>query len=200
MLTNNQSEFIKFVKKECRKYGVKVELRNVNYLKMSGNIHCSGYFDSENKLLIVAKKHTHWFETLAHEYSHLTQWVEGCPAWVNGIESIDIIDRWIGGEDTPDVQTHLKLARELELDNEKRTVDIILKWGLDDIVDVGLYTKKANAYVIFYNWLGISRRWSNVNNSPYKNQRLMSAMSSKFDMDYDTMDPTIEKIFVEENI
>lgn len=88
--------------------------------------------------------------------------------------------------------------RDLELDNEKRSVKIIKKYGLS--VDVDEYIQKANAYVHFYNYMKISRRWSKANNSPYTNPVLYPQMSTKFNMNYRTLEPWIEKIFREQNI
>jgi hypothetical protein len=46
----------------------------------------------------------------------------------------------------------------------------------------------------------VSRKWSNPNNSPYKNNRLVEAMSNKFDMDYENIPDNLLKIFIEEKI
>ena len=48
---------------------------------MDGNVRCSGWFDEENKELVVAINRPDWIEILAHEYSHLTQWVEQIKVW-----------------------------------------------------------------------------------------------------------------------
>ncbi len=45
--TQKELEFIQFVKAECKKYGVKCSLRNTKYVKMDGNVRCSGWFDEE---------------------------------------------------------------------------------------------------------------------------------------------------------
>ncbi len=79
--TKKELEFIQFVKDECKKYGVKCSLRNVNYVKLSGNIKCSGWFDETIPELVSALNRKDWIEILAHEYSHLTQWVENIELW-----------------------------------------------------------------------------------------------------------------------
>ena len=43
-MNKKTKDFIKYVKSECKKYGVKCDLRNTKYVKLSGNIKCSGYF------------------------------------------------------------------------------------------------------------------------------------------------------------
>ena len=42
-----EKRFINWVKKQCKENGIKCDLRPVTYLKLSGNIKCSGYFDEE---------------------------------------------------------------------------------------------------------------------------------------------------------
>jgi hypothetical protein len=75
---------------------------------------------------------------------------------------------------------------------------MIKKWNLP--IDVPTYTKKANAYVLFYNHLKTSRNWSVPGNSPYGNKRILNSMSDKFDMDYDKLSDEIKKMFKEEKI
>ncbi len=41
-MNKKTKDFIKYVKSECKKYGVKSDLRNTKYVKLSGNIKCSG--------------------------------------------------------------------------------------------------------------------------------------------------------------
>lgn len=199
-MNNKINEFINFVKDQCKKYGIKPDFRKVKYLRMSDNIKCSGYFDYENQRLVVALEHKDWLETLIHEYAHFTQWLEGCPEWTENIEGIYKVDQWIGGKNIKDVQTYIGMARDLELDNEKRSVQIIKDWGLDEFIDVDEYIQKANAYVMFYNWLGKTRRWCSPKNSPYGNKNVVKMMSKKFDMEYENMDKSIERVFFEEKI
>jgi hypothetical protein len=105
---------------------------------------------------------------------------------------------WLDGKNCRSIEKHIAVARDLELDNEKRAVKIIKKFELK--VDLVHYVKKANAYVQFYNWMLITRKWSKPKNSPYKNKNLVNAMSNKFNMKYDYLTPKLEKIFRTENI
>lgn len=197
-MTSREKQFIKFVKSECKKYGVKCELRNTSYLKLSGNIKCSGYFDEEEPSLVCSMNRPDWIEILAHEFAHLTQWVDQIPLWKKSMVSMVKVDDWLGGAKIHNIKKHLAVVRDLELDNEKRAVKIIKKFGLD--IDIDRYIQKANAYVHFYNRMGDTRRWANTINSPYKNKRLISAMPANFRMDYTKIPKKIEKIYIEENI
>lgn len=200
MITDKKTEIINYIKSECKLKGVKVILRNTNYVLISGNIKCAGYFDSENKCIVVAMNHKISFETLLHEYCHFTQWREQCPEWINAENSLGKIDDWLSGKKIRNIKFHIDNAKLLELDNEKRTVDMIYEWGLEKTIDVSLYTKRANAYIMFYNWVLKARRWSKPGNSPYMNTKIVNIMSDKFDMNYDTLSPELEKIFIEEKI
>lgn len=196
-MTPNNLKFVQHVKEQCAFYGVKCSLRPVKYVSLYGN-KCSGWFDETVPELVVSMKRTDCIEILVHEYSHLTQWVEGIELWGRAEVSLTKLWGWLDGKNHRNMAEHIGVCRDLELDNEKRSVKNIKKFNLD--IDPQQYIKRANAYVQFYNYLVISRKWSNPDNSPYKNQRLLEAMSPKFNMKYDTLTPKLEKIFREENI
>lgn len=191
--------FLNHVKRECKSHGIKLDLRKrSSYLKMTGNIKCSGYFDSENKQLVVAIKRVDWIDILVHEYAHLTQFVDQCEAWVAGASTTDEIDRWLSGEEIENIERHVVSCRNLELDNEKRSVEIVKKFDLP--IDVERYTKKANAYVYFYTWMLKTRRWSKPGNSPYSNETVIEAMPSEFQQDYENLPDYVVRVFESEGI
>lgn len=194
----DDKEFIKHVKQECKKHNVKCILKNTKTVKLDGSSRCSGYFDEES--LVVAMNRPDAMQILVHEYGHLTQWVDQCKIWVcsTNQQSHDKLYRWLAGEEIKNIEQAISICRDVELDNEKRSVKIIKKFNLD--IDIDSYIKKANAYIQFYNYLLISRRWCNPSNTPYKNNRLVEAMSTKFNMDYQKLSKKLLKIFEEENI
>ena len=200
-MTDKEIRFVKWVKKQCRMYGVKCSLRNVKYLRLSGNIKCSGYFDDttdKKPALVVSMNRPDWLEILVHEYCHLTQWAEGIDLWEKAGESLAVMEDWLGGKEVKDIDYHLGMARDLELDNEKRSVELMKRWGLD--VDLDNYIRKANAYIQFYNYLGKTRRWSNPQNAPYGNQNVVNEMPNTFRMNYKRMSKRLVKLFENENI
>lgn len=199
MINKTKKQFIEFVKLECKKYGIKCDLRPVKYLRLSGNIKCSGYFDETNKLLVCATKSKDWFYILVHEYAHLTQWVDNCKPWklVSDNYSIDFMDRWLNGHYVRNPEKHINMVRDLELDNEKRTVKLIKKFGLGDHKR---YIKSANAYLMFYNHIKETRKWSNPKKSPYRNKAIISVMSDGFRMNYDKMSKKVRSAFEKANV
>jgi len=190
--------FLYYLKGKCKKHGIKLSLRDVNYLKLSGNIKCSGYFDDSQKQLAVAMKSPIALEILVHEFGHLTQYVDNCPTWKNLGDSLDKLDSWLTGKNIKNPDMHINAVRQLELDNEKRAVDIIKSFGLK--IDIPKYIAKANSYIYFYNWLKVSRKWSSPSNSPYKNKVLLEVMPKTFQKSYKTIPKNIAKIFKEQNI
>jgi hypothetical protein len=197
-MTAKEKRFVKYVKSKCKEHGVKCDLRKTKFLKLSGNIKCSGYFDETEPALVVAMNRPDWLQILAHEYCHLTQWVEQCDEWVNGCEGLLHVDDWLQGKQVRNIKKYLGYSRDLELDNEKRTVALLKKWEFD--LDIDEYVKKANAYVLFYNYIYHTRRWSSPNNSPYTNKNIISKMSNKFNMRYKNMSEKYIKLFENEKI
>jgi len=104
----------------------------------------------------------------------------------------------LAGEDHEDIDWAIGIARDLELDNEKRTTEMIIKWNLP--IDPVEYVKKSNAYVLFYNYIKTTRKWSEPDNSPYTNMNIVNAMSDKFDMDYEKLSDELLEIYKREKI
>ena len=195
-MTPNDLKFIEFVKSECKEHGVKCDLRDVKYVKLSPTIRASGYFDENVPTLVCSMKRPDAIEILAHEFGHFTQWREQIPVWVDNPDSLNYVEEWLEGKDVPDIKFHLGKCRDLELDNEKRAVKLIKKHGLN--VDIDHYVRKANSYVQFYNFIFYSRRWCGPKNSPYNNKALIAAMPNKFNMNYEELEEKYQRIFTEE--
>jgi len=195
-----KEEFFKFLRKECRKHGVELSLRKVGYVRLSG-FKCGGYFDSDTlpkPKLVVAMNKELSISTLVHEYCHMTQWLDKIPLWGLASKSNYVIGEWLKGTDYSDIANHIAISRDLELDNEIRASKMIEDYDFG--VSRSQYIKTANAYIVFYNYLLLSRKWSEPANSPYCNKNIVAAMSDEFDMNYQSMDKEIYDIFKSENI
>lgn len=198
IMKKSYEDFLKLVKSECKKHNIKLKITKYKSIKL-GSFRCSGYFESEeNPTLAVAMGHSDNKAVLAHEYCHLTQWLDKIPLWDLAGVSLNKLDAWLEGEEIDNIEKHIAICRDLELDNEKRTVKLIEEYDLG--IDVQTYIKKSNAYILFYNWLLITRKWSKPGNSPYMNKKILSLMSDKFDMNYNRLDSHIKKAFEEEKI
>lgn len=197
-MNKNVKAFIEHVREECKKHKIKLVLRDVSYFRLTDGIRCSGYFDEEERVLAVAMKKDIWLGVLAHEYAHLTQWVDDCEPWKNGCEGLPKVDEWLQGKSVRGIKKALANSRDLELDNEKRTVRLIKKWKLP--IDIDDYVRRANAYVVGYNWLYHSKKWFKPGNSPYDNPTIIKAMPKTFRMDYRKLSDKHFKLFKEQKI
>jgi hypothetical protein len=187
------------VKGHCKEVGIKCDIRPVKYLVLSGNIRCSGYFCEETMKLVVAGKSKDWLGILTHEYAHLTQWQDkSTNIWKTGSTGVTHLDDWLGGKKIRSIKNAIEWSRDLELDNEKRSVKLIKKWKLP--IDLNDYIKKANAYIQFYNWMRYSKRWSRPGNAPYSNKAIYEAMPPNFRMNYKKMSDKYLKLYKEQNI
>jgi len=189
-----------YVRKECKKHNVKFYKGPGKYVKLLGsNIKCGGYFNPEpNPVLAYASKNTEYKTLLAHEYCHMTQWLDKMPLWDIAATSLMLVDQWMEGIDVPDIQYHLSVCRDLELDNEIRTAKLFDEYDFGQSKEE--YIKKCNAYIIFYNYLLYSRKWSKPGNAAYSNPNILAEMSTKFDMDYSKIDKKMIELFKNENI
>ena len=201
-MTRNDKRFIAHVKSECKRYGIKCDLRPTRYVKLTSSISCSGWFDSDGKRLVVAMNRPDALSILVHEYAHLTQWQDSIndkfDLWNRSSPSLTKVDEWLAGQPVRNIKYHLSVCRDLELDNEKRSARLIKRFGLS--MDVSLYIKRANAYVQFYNWMYHTRRWCKPNNTPYSNPALVAAMSPKFNMKYTSLSKKVYNAFYAANI
>jgi hypothetical protein len=196
-MTKNDKAFVEYVKAHCKELGIKCDLRPTHFV-YCGSIKCAGYFDSDSNMLVVSMKHKDALGVLVHEYCHLTQWQDGIELWSIAGNALNKVEDWLKGKRVRNIATHLAHSRDLELDNERRSVKMMKKWKLT--IDVDDYIRKANAYVHFYNWMHHSRTWSKPGNAPYTNKVVLSTMSSKFNMRYDQLPRKVYNAFHAEKI
>ena len=93
MRKKTYEEFLEKVKADCKKYAISLELRRGKSVNLGG-FRCGGYFDEEERKLVVAKGHKNFKELLVHEYSHMTQWLEGIDIWNKASESLRLMQMW----------------------------------------------------------------------------------------------------------
>jgi len=177
-----EKEFIKIVKAKCKEFNVKLVLKNAKKVKISEDIFCGGYFEGISKTegkLVCATNSPLYLNLLVHEFSHMEQWYEGAEVWKN-VSTAGDVDEWLGGKNVRNINRKIDLLKMLELDCEKRAVKNIKKYNLP--IDIAKYTKSANSYILFYNYLKETRKWSKPGNAPYseKNIDLWGICPEKF--------------------
>ena len=191
-------KFVEYVEDQCDIHNVKLDIRNTKYIWCNG-ARVSGFFEEgEPATLRVSGKHTMALEIFIHEYSHMTQWLDKNSIWYEDSLDHNKLAPWLAGKRVHHINDIIDEIRDLEVDNEKRTVKLMKKFKLP--IDIKAYIKQANAYMFFHEHLKNTRRWSTPKNSPYKNKRITNAMPDRFVRDYTTYFEKVRHIYEEENI
>ena len=172
--------------------------------------YCAGYFAGyyekpEKNMLAFAtgKPLNEWLPIALHESCHMEQFLEKSEYWTNtmmdnGKDATDILFSWINGEEiTYDVTDIAMRALYVELDCERRTLEKIISYGLQDIIEPIEYTKRSNAYVYFYLYIVESRKWCERGRAPYSLDAIWTQAPDTFDNDYNVIPPKLLKAFRE---
>lgn len=129
-----------------------------------------GFFDDANRVLSVATEDEDWLGTLAHEASHMDQFIDGSEYWNEDLDGA--YEVWMEAMENPeavsdeDFKAALNTVILLEADCERRAVEKIKKYNLP--VDVEDYCRKANAYLYFHTAMLKYRKWYKVEKHPGK--------------------------------
>ena len=169
--------------RRCWSFGVAVLIPPEKLVDCDGSI-VSGYFDGENRRLVVAGHFDDWVGTLLHEYSHLTQWAEDSEIWRKDAYWTDRanIDSWLAGDKVSGIKGAIEARRELEADCERRTVRLARE--LDAPIDLSSYCRRANGYVHFYNVMLETRRWYRPERRPYHTPEVSALCNTTIDRDF----------------
>jgi hypothetical protein len=176
----NRNKLLEFCKEECEKHGVKLVLHKGKYIKLADSMNCSGWFDESNEpSLHIAKGRKDWADVLAHEISHVYQWVEQTKAWVKYHESKLNIDEWLAGREYTKAQINkgINAAIRMERECEQKSLRLLEKYGFED---GARYMQMANAYTLFYFWVRDNRLWSKAGKSPYSQPIIWQAFPAKW--------------------
>lgn len=190
-------KFLNYIDSECEKHGFELELVNTKYIDIGDGAPCTGYFSEDEKKICVTIKARDFIGILAHEFSHLRQYIEDEETYNYYSLSYEKMYEWLDGKRVRNISNHLDNCLALELDCEKRAVQLIKKYDLG--IDIKDYIKRANAYMYFWKYLLHSRKWCNPYNTPSNNDNIVSIMPSKFLNDY-TLTDNILAVFKSENI
>lgn len=146
-----RAKFIDYVKENCANYGIECYIGKGRNLNLGENARSEGYFDAANKRLAFSQYSK--ITLIAHEFCHLVQYVTmGEKRFLS----------------MPDL--------ELELDCEKKTIELIKKLSLR--VSMPRYIQVANAYVMSYGVAPDPFQEFKIN--PRKVGEIVNKMSTKF--------------------
>ena len=199
----NIDRFIKDLQRRCKKYNVTFLMSGLDYVQY-GDGKSNGYFDPEDKEMAISigKPVEQWIDTLVHESCHFDQWVQNCKTWKDMMnEKVDACTQlfeWLENDRKLSKEKALKMAyimRDLELDNERRTIEKIKKYKLP--INTKEYCQKAGAYITFYNYIGKHKKWYKIGKEPYNNKKIRSLMPTNLRGKYDVLSPKLEKLYKE---
>lgn len=190
-------KLIRYIEQDADRLGFTLELNDVKFADIGDGAPSSGYFSDDDKKIVVSVKAKDFTGVLAHEYCHFRQYVEDKEMWDYASISYNKMYEWLDGKRIRNIDHHLKIVQALELDCEKRAVALLTKWGID--FNKQFYIKGANAYMYFFEYMKISRKWCSPYNTPSNNDALLSIMPSTFLSDY-TMTDLIKNTFINERI
>ena len=158
----------------------------------TGNFRCAGYFgDYPYPVLAWATGMPKdvWLSVLVHESCHMDQWAESADVWIagygkNGKDLTDPFWDWLRGKRiSPKKRMEaMRIAREIEIDCERRSIEKINKYNLN--IDCVVYAQKANVYLYSYAYMLESRKWVT---GLYNNERLWKSAPKKLVTDYDNI-------------
>lgn len=167
----NIARFVKHVKTIAKKHGVTIKISQSKNVRGPGETSlCAGYFydDGKHRTIVVAagKKTNHdWVAVLAHEYSHMMQWIEGDKTYKdtsmrNGEDSYYHLSMLESGKAKYSKRLRQIYTRKTimcELNCERRTVKTIQEFNLP--INVKQYKKEAAAILYKYLLLCKTGRW-----------------------------------------
>lgn len=198
----NINRFISSLKRKTKQLHVKLEITDDKFVVLSDNIKCGGFFYEKQGrtpgilTTSTGKAINTWLPILVHESCHMDQWYDNCEEWQRYNEADSgALDRWLEGKNYPlnKIYNVIDISRDLELDCEQRAVKKIIRFNLP--LDIKEYIQKANCYIFFYNYLKITRKWSEPGNSPYNNPNIWRKVSGEWYDNYNETPKEITRLF-----
>lgn len=192
--------FLQHVKRECRRYRIKLILTEDDCFTTDGQSY-GGYFSHISRELGVTQLNNDsaFTSILVHEFSHMEQWIDNDPSYTQhlrgGYESSTIMENWLDGREYEYDTIHkaIALIRDCELNCERRSIININKYALD--IDIDIYCKSANAYILFYNYIMLKRRWEYKEPASIIPMIINQMPTDLYSLDYTTLTSEHIKLF-----
>lgn len=152
------NSFLDDLKFTCKSRKIDLVFCNTKTVEIEKGIRCSGYFDHVGREIVIGKKREDWLQLLVHESCHMDQWIADTRIWkADNVVGTQNFDKWILGREVSNIRTAVKNIINLELDCDKRAVAKIIEYDLP--INTHTYIQRANAGVMYYNYVYKTRRW-----------------------------------------
>lgn len=198
------NQMIEDIKKTAEEHNVKLLLPETGSVPYITGVEVSGYFiDNGDPTLAcgIGGDIKIWGTVLAHESSHMDQWIENCKEWTDnywkGRECVDWLDEWCQGKvelTNEQVDDIIDRAIGVELDCEKRTIQKEIKYKLPVVIEEEI--QKSISYILFYRFVKESKKWNIGGKAPYLIKEVWSLMPKSFeDLDFKTVPDNIKEAY-----
>jgi hypothetical protein len=192
------------ITKTAKENGVKLILPETDGVLYTTGIEVAGYFIDNGEPTLacgIGGDIMIWGPVLAHESSHMDQWIENSKEWREnywkGKECVDWLDEWCEGKvelEDSEVDEIIKRAIAVELDCEKRTIQKEIKYQIP--VNIEEEIQKSISYTLFYQFIKESKKWNTPGKAPYKIKEVWSLMPKRFeDCDFTVVPDNIKKAY-----
>lgn len=187
-----------------------MQMRNVNikislnsFTPYSDNSISNGYFgETKDKIIefafCVGQPFKNWLPIFIHEYCHFKQWVEDKKMFEKGEKDCSIVFSWLENKEKVNkskIDKAIIGIQDLESDCERRAFNIIKK-SFRHIIHQDIYAQKANAYILFYNFVRDNKKWYDSKIKPYEHLDIFSLMPKKIiESPYDYPSKEIKSIY-----
>lgn len=160
----SKKKFVEYVKAQLSETNTKFQLVDAPYIVDDGEPdipenRCSGFFDEENRRLVVAtKKPEHqWFGILCHEFAHYQQWFEGYD-FADYEECQDDFEAYTQGANVTRERVFeaIKVLKRVEHDAERRVIEMAKEWDLP--IDCPEYIQAAQAFLTWFDMVAHTRQ------------------------------------------
>ena len=202
---SNFQKLINDITEKANKFNVKLILSETNTVKyITGESEVSGYFVDNGEPTLacaIGGDIERWGPILAHESSHMDQWIENSKEWVEnyykGREAVDWLDDWCNDKvnlSDSEVDDIIQIAINVELDCEKRTIKKEIEYNLP--VNVEEEIQKSISYILFYRFLKESKKWNTPGKAPYLIKEVWSLMPKTFEsIDFTSVPDKVKKAY-----
>jgi len=190
--------FVSNVKRRCKNNGVELVLSPSRTVVLTDTFSsdCSGYFDGEDKALVVAcgKPFEDWIEILIHEYSHMEQWLTDS-RWKHWEDTCLALWDWMDKArmlNSTQLNNVIDSMIELERDCEVRALNNIKKWNLP--INKSMYKRKSNLYLYSYRLMPELKKFPT---GIYDNKHILSMCPPRMLKNYKKVPANIRKAIME---
>lgn len=184
--TKEDRKYIAYEIEKAKKAKVEVFFSKRKWVRANDSNKVNGYFDdcfeksskTYPRLAMANLDDTSsWLGLLAHESSHMDQWIEAVDCWnYSDPNDPELFDRALtSGKVDPIAFKHCidKLIL-LEADCEIRALNKINNFNIS--IDPKVYAQKANAYIYFYHYIYQYKKWYSIGQEPYNTPSIVSQM------------------------